>query len=326
MSELDDSFAVLLGRQPSDKRAAKSLPGPRRSEAQEQRRRVAPADGAPALRDALQTASGTHRGGGEGGHEGRPRDGSGTGARRRGGYDEGPRARSGGSGDGIGEESSRGAEVEVDGGLLSGSDAYASRRSVGGHTVRVSARDTPSGTRRRRDRYESAAAMASWANTPEGQLAYQLAKAGSLRELATCSGHGWFERDGACYPGARRTAGGCRPTSRAEASRYLKRFKHLLECLREEPARRGPRKARRPSRGTDRGACTRRGPSPSRRREIARQAARARWEVLPESLRSLFPGYVLERDQAPRATRPRDVARSDPWRTRTPSLARSTIW
>lgn len=54
-----------------------------------------------------------------------------------------------------------------------------------------------------RNSYENAATMASWANTPEGQLAYQLAKAGSLRELATCSGHGWFERDGACYVGAR---------------------------------------------------------------------------------------------------------------------------
>jgi hypothetical protein len=54
-----------------------------------------------------------------------------------------------------------------------------------------------------RNRYENAATMASWANTPEGRLAYQLAKAGSLRELATCSGHGWFERDGACYVGAR---------------------------------------------------------------------------------------------------------------------------
>ena len=54
-----------------------------------------------------------------------------------------------------------------------------------------------------RNRYENAAAAASWANTPEGQLAYQLAKAGSLRELATCSGHGWFERYGACYAGAR---------------------------------------------------------------------------------------------------------------------------
>ena len=39
--------------------------------------------------------------------------------------------------------------------------------------------------------------------------------------------------------------------------------------------------------------------SPSRRREIARQAARARWEVLPESLRSLFPGYALEKIRLP---------------------------
>jgi hypothetical protein len=54
-----------------------------------------------------------------------------------------------------------------------------------------------------RDRYENAAAMASWANTPEGQLAYELAKAGSLRELATCSGHGWVERDGVCYPSSK---------------------------------------------------------------------------------------------------------------------------
>jgi hypothetical protein len=54
-----------------------------------------------------------------------------------------------------------------------------------------------------RDKYENAAAMASWANTPEGQLAYGLAKAGSLREIATCSGHGWVEREGVCYPGSK---------------------------------------------------------------------------------------------------------------------------
>jgi hypothetical protein len=54
-----------------------------------------------------------------------------------------------------------------------------------------------------RDRYENAAAMASWAITPEGQLAYGLAKAGSLRELATCSGHGWVEREGMCYPSSK---------------------------------------------------------------------------------------------------------------------------
>jgi hypothetical protein len=54
-----------------------------------------------------------------------------------------------------------------------------------------------------RELYENAAAAASWANTPEGQLGYGLAKAGSLRELATCSGRGWVERDGVCYAGAK---------------------------------------------------------------------------------------------------------------------------
>jgi hypothetical protein len=45
----------------------------------------------------------------------------------------------------------------------------------------------------------NAAALASWANAPEGELGYALAKAGSLRELATCSGRGWVARDGVCY-------------------------------------------------------------------------------------------------------------------------------
>jgi hypothetical protein len=49
-----------------------------------------------------------------------------------------------------------------------------------------------------RDKYENATAMASWANTPEGRLAYQLTKAGSLRDLATCSGRGLVARDGWC--------------------------------------------------------------------------------------------------------------------------------
>jgi len=66
-----------------------------------------------------------------------------------------------------------------------------------------------------RDRYENAAATASWANTPEGQLAYGLAKAGSLRELATCSGHGWVQRDGVCYPGSK-THGWRLPAGNAE--------------------------------------------------------------------------------------------------------------
>ncbi len=42
-------------------------------------------------------------------------------------------------------------------------------------------------------------AAASWANTPDGQLAYRLAQVGSIRELATCSGRGWFLKDGICF-------------------------------------------------------------------------------------------------------------------------------
>lgn len=49
-----------------------------------------------------------------------------------------------------------------------------------------------------RSRYESAAAAASWANTPEGRLAYGLARAGSLHDLATCSGRGLVAREGWC--------------------------------------------------------------------------------------------------------------------------------
>jgi hypothetical protein len=45
----------------------------------------------------------------------------------------------------------------------------------------------------------STAAAASWASTPEGQLAYGLAEAGSIRELATCTGRGWVAKDGSCF-------------------------------------------------------------------------------------------------------------------------------
>jgi hypothetical protein len=38
----------------------------------------------------------------------------------------------------------------------------------------------------------------SWANTPEGQVAYALAKAGGLGEVARCAGRGMFPRDGWC--------------------------------------------------------------------------------------------------------------------------------
>jgi hypothetical protein len=43
-------------------------------------------------------------------------------------------------------------------------------------------------------------AAVCWAVTPEGQVAYRLAKAGSLRQLASCSAPGWYVDDGTCYP------------------------------------------------------------------------------------------------------------------------------
>ena len=47
-------------------------------------------------------------------------------------------------------------------------------------------------------RNESAAA--TWANTPEGQLAYRLALVGSLQQVARCSVPGWKVKNGACLP------------------------------------------------------------------------------------------------------------------------------
>ncbi len=44
------------------------------------------------------------------------------------------------------------------------------------------------------------AAAASWANTPEGQLAYRLALVGSLQQVAKCSEPGWKISKGACLP------------------------------------------------------------------------------------------------------------------------------
>lgn len=43
-------------------------------------------------------------------------------------------------------------------------------------------------------------AAASWAATAEGKAAYRLAKAGSILQLAECAGPGWYVDDGACYP------------------------------------------------------------------------------------------------------------------------------
>ena len=42
-------------------------------------------------------------------------------------------------------------------------------------------------------------AAAAWANTPEGQLAYRLAKKGSLPRLTQCNQPGWSREDGVCF-------------------------------------------------------------------------------------------------------------------------------
>jgi hypothetical protein len=45
---------------------------------------------------------------------------------------------------------------------------------------------------------ERATAAAAWVGGPEGRLAYELARVGSLHDLATCSGRGMAARDGWC--------------------------------------------------------------------------------------------------------------------------------
>lgn len=55
----------------------------------------------------------------------------------------------------------------------------------------------------RRDGYSKAReekAAADWANTAEGKLAHRLADAGSLHDLADCSGKGWRRREASCVP------------------------------------------------------------------------------------------------------------------------------
>ena len=44
------------------------------------------------------------------------------------------------------------------------------------------------------------AAAASWANTPQGQMAYRLALVGSLDQVARCTAAGWKVKNGACLP------------------------------------------------------------------------------------------------------------------------------
>ncbi len=43
-------------------------------------------------------------------------------------------------------------------------------------------------------------AAAAWANTPEGKLAYRFAQSGELQRLAKCQGKGWTVEKGNCFP------------------------------------------------------------------------------------------------------------------------------
>ena len=55
------------------------------------------------------------------------------------------------------------------------------------------------GQREGYDRARDEKAANAWANTPEGQLGYALAQAGSLRDLATCSGKAFVRRGTVCF-------------------------------------------------------------------------------------------------------------------------------
>ena len=43
-------------------------------------------------------------------------------------------------------------------------------------------------------------AAEAWGNSPQGQLAHRLANAGSLETVAGCTGQGWQQTKGVCYP------------------------------------------------------------------------------------------------------------------------------
>lgn len=52
------------------------------------------------------------------------------------------------------------------------------------------------------ERARSEKAAAAWANTAEGRMAEALSRAGALTILARCLNKGWVVKDGACYPHA----------------------------------------------------------------------------------------------------------------------------
>ncbi len=62
-------------------------------------------------------------------------------------------------------------------------------------------------------------AAAAWANTPEGQVAYGLAKAGDIRALATCSARSWVRKGNVCYPRAEKGSTGWRLAEEASPGR-----------------------------------------------------------------------------------------------------------
>jgi hypothetical protein len=63
---------------------------------------------------------------------------------------------------------------------------------------RGDAAGTARGENQAKKECERATAAAAWVSSPEGRLAYELARVGSLRDLATCSGRGMAPRDGWC--------------------------------------------------------------------------------------------------------------------------------
>jgi hypothetical protein len=81
-------------------------------------------------------------------------------------------------------------------------------------------------------------AAASWANTPEGQAAFGLAKAGSIRLLADCSGKGWVRHEDVCYPKPTRKdsrVGGYR-RERIPATEKLRTTETIIHRLQRRPA------------------------------------------------------------------------------------------
>jgi hypothetical protein len=141
---------------------------------------------------------------------------------------------------------------------------------------------------------ERATAAAAWVSTPEGRLAYELARVGSLRDLATCSSRGVAARDGWCVvqpergkpfrwrlpvrglstmnaptpkPGAGGVAGNARPARREDHVVKIPASAHVLSSR--------PRSTR--------GLSTMNAPTPKRRAGRAEQSPPASWRSRPQT-------------------------------------------